>query len=245
MRLSRLKKMSTLPPQPTSSPTIAPCSSSFWDNLQNRPECLPQSSVGRGFEGAIGLMFVFLAFVSYFLYNSWWGEYLCSGKKSDNEMGDMKPSPWFVQGSNSCLKPKVVQAPAQGQTQDYGYDLFPDTTVNNKPGLVVRLSDAVLWLQKYNGSDRHADFIPINRYLMRYDNLPFAMISYNSALMRDPQGRADLLAMLLRLKEDDGYEYIWWDWLVIINPKPPMLSNYKQVRTETPNSPVPVPIFRF
>ena len=140
----------------------------------------------------------------------------------------MQPSPWYVQGS--CIKP--VQAQTRPQDHHDGYDLFADTNINNKPGLVVRLSDAMLWLQKYKGSDKHADFVPINRYLMRREDLPFAMISYNSALLRNPQGREDLMSMLMCLKED-GYLYIWWDWLVIINPRPPMKSNYVQVRRHT------------
>ena len=83
---------------------------------------------------------------------------------------------------------------------------------------------------KYAGVSWNPDFVPAARYKVA-EHVPFAMISYVSALKNSPQGRTDLLEML-ELVKADGYEYIWWDWLVIINPPAGQPSNYKQAEFE-------------
>ena len=57
------------------------------------------------------------------------------------------------------------------------------------------------------------------------------MISYVSSLKFHQQGRTDIIAVIEQLQHE-GYEYLWWDWLVIINSKWPQPSNYKQAEFE-------------
>lgn len=49
------------------------------------------------------------------------------------------------------------------------------------------------------------------------DKVQFAMISYASDLKKSIVGCWQLLQVLDCLEGEDGFEYVWWDWLVIVD----------------------------
>ena len=91
------------------------------------------------------------------------------------------------------------------------------------PGLVVLLQDARNALLALKDK-KEQPFV--QRYKIDSDRGVFCMISYVSILKRTEQGLTYLLQVLDKV-ETFGYEYIWWDFLVIDMNEPYVQSDFE------------------
>jgi len=99
-----------------------------------------------------------------------------------------------------------------------------------KMGLVVKLSEAIehwnLGLDGWHAYSERNHAHP-TRYEVDGDT-PFVMISYNTALKK--HGRAAIDSLLQQLQAQ-GWEYLWWDWMVINDMNDD--ANYVQAEFES------------
>ena len=92
-------------------------------------------------------------------------------------------------------------------------------------GLVVKLDEAIEhWNKKlYTPWDAYEKTGAARPIRYKVDGTtPYVMISYNSALKNArnecPHG-PEAISQMLKILKDAGWEYVWWDWLVINDSK--------------------------
>ncbi len=100
----------------------------------------------------------------------------------------------------------------------------------NQKRLVVKVSDAIEhWKRGLYRENAYKD--QKHDHPTRYeidDDTPFVMISYNSKLKNEryPHGHNAIISLLQQL-ETDGWEYLWWDWMVT-NDRDDFFNTYDQ-----------------
>ena len=136
-------------------------------------------------------------------------------KSSDGNVKRLAPV--GAMARSKAIESEVVCKPLE---KDAGKP-FQDP-INVKEGVVVKIDDAINIMPeldslqeewKHDPYNKEKPFLRVQRYEVPLD-CPFVMLSYQAVLKDSQYNRDALKEMLERLKEE-GWTYLWWDWLVI------------------------------